>query len=406
VPVGGSKHGGWQDGPITPHVRVADPALPAVEALFDEARVAEMLAAAAPEGVSGPIDGVRGVSVRYKPGQRAIARYDVDVAGATHLAAIRVERNPKKVGRQEGPGRTIGADGHALITWYPDDETMPVLAYGAALGDVLGLPGSPVLLAYKPAARAVVRVGDAIVKTYSDSAHYDLAARALQSVTAVAADHGIETAALVAVHPDHRATVQAAVDGEPGHRDRDARLLGSVIRRVHGLALRDTVEQPAEWSLAAAARSAALITHLLPPLQPAVEAVMRDIERAAPHDLELVTSHGDFEAGQVMVGERVPGGAAIVDLDMLCRAPAARDLANYAVHVIRGDGRDVGEAAGSLHALLDGYGSVPQTLAWHMATAALSRATSPFRKFMPDWPARVEAMVHAAADLLSGRLAA
>jgi len=200
--------------------------------------------------------------------------------------------------------------------------------------------------------------------------------------------------------------VQVALDGEPGDRDRDARELGAVLRRFHSLSVDGLVAQATDWSLASAASSAHLIGHLVPELQPALDALLRDLTNQQPVDLGLVTSHGDFEAGQVMVGARVPGGAAIVDLDMLCAAPPARDLANYAVHLVRGDGRDVSDAAGTLRVLLDGYGDTPPALAWHMATAALSRATSPFRKFMPDWPARVAAMVGAADDLLRGRLSA
>jgi acyl-CoA thioester hydrolase len=49
----------------------------------------------------------------------------------------------------------------------------------------------------------------------------------------------------------------------------------------------------------------------------------------------LVLSHGDFHAGQLLVGE---GSPAAIDFDRACAAPPALDLATYCAHLV--DGHD------------------------------------------------------------------
>jgi hypothetical protein len=43
-----------------------------------------------------------------------------------------------------------------------------------------------------------------------------------------------------------------------------------------------------------------------------------------------------------------------------------------------------------------GYGERPEGLPWYLATMMLRRAPHPFRRFEPEWPDRIEAMVRAA----------
>ena len=68
----------------------------------------------------------------------------------------------------------------------------------------------------------------------------------------------------------------------------------------------------------------------------------------------------------------------------------------------------VGPGGGARHALsvldglLDGYGGRPAGLRWHLSAALLRTAERPFRAQEEDWPARVEAGLAAAEDVLAG----
>jgi hypothetical protein len=83
----------------------------------------------------------------------------------------------------------------------------------------------------------------------------------------------------------------------------------------------------------------------------------------------------------------------VIDLDQLCLADPALDLATYAADVVRGRPGDRDAVERVLELLLDGYGSRPAGLHWHVAAAILGRAAHPFQRQLPSWPERVEAMV-------------
>jgi hypothetical protein len=84
---------------------------------------------------------------------------------------------------------------------------------------------------------------------------------------------------------------------------------------------------------------------------------------------------------------------AVIDLDELCLADPALDLATYAADVVRGRTGDLAGVEAVLEPLLDGYGGRPADLDWHLAAAILGRAAHPFHRQVPAWPERVEAMV-------------
>jgi thiamine kinase-like enzyme len=106
-----------------------------------------------------------------------------------------------------------------------------------------------------------------------------------------------------------------------------------------------------------------------------------------------VPAHGDFHADQLLLaGEEL----ALIDLDQLCLADPALDLATYAADVVRGRATDLESVQRVLEPLLGGYGGRPAALDWHLATAILERAAHPFQRQLPGWPERVDAMVAAA----------
>jgi aminoglycoside phosphotransferase (APT) family kinase protein len=109
-----------------------------------------------------------------------------------------------------------------------------------------------------------------------------------------------------------------------------------------------------------------------------------------------VSSHGDFEVGQLLCSG---GGVTLIDFDELCAAPRALDLATYAAHAARGGGAEAARAVAD--DLVHGYGRRPRGLVPYLASAILVRAEAPFRKLEDGWPERVEALVGAAEKVLA-----
>jgi aminoglycoside phosphotransferase (APT) family kinase protein len=111
----------------------------------------------------------------------------------------------------------------------------------------------------------------------------------------------------------------------------------------------------------------------------------------------VVPCHGDFHVGQL----RCSGDAvALIDFDEMTSAPPALDLGTFAVHELWGDEGDLDAAREILEELVEGYGSRPEGLDWYFSALILRRASHPFRRFRPDWPDRVGAMVQAAEAAL------
>ena len=172
-----------------------------------------------------------------------------------------------------------------------------------------------------------------------------------------------------------------------------ARAAGELLRSLHALPSA-APRLTAESRLAQAAKHAAVVTELLPALAARVEHLLARLEQSAPDEREGVLSHGDFEAGQLLVRDE---SLAVLDLDGLCVAAPALDHANYAAHVVHGPDT-LGEAHEVLARLADGYGATPAGLDWQLAAALVCRSSAPFRRFRDGWPERVEALVEAAEE--------
>jgi aminoglycoside phosphotransferase (APT) family kinase protein len=124
-----------------------------------------------------------------------------------------------------------------------------------------------------------------------------------------------------------------------------------------------------------------------------VTALGRRLTRERPAGLPLAAAHGDFHADQLLATD---GELAVIDLDGLCLAPAALDLATYAADVVRGRPADDERLA----AVLDGLGDRPPAFDWYLAAAILARATHPFQRLAEGWEERVPAMVATAEACL------
>ena len=337
----------------------------------------------------------------------------------------------------------------ALIQWYPLDLDLPTLAEPPArlleeldaAGWSLGgaVVGDPATLAYKPRRRAVLRVGEHVFKMYAEQAQFDRAAAGLQVASRL---HEIRTSALEGQLPERLLTVQRVLSGERPERAADvAREAGELLRELHAAspsvpagqrlpaaeasARRYASNLPAlpgrvlsgellhdldgardaripaalpSYQLSAAARSAGLVTAMLPNLARRMEALLRDLEETMPPIDRLVHSHGDFNARQLLMSP--DGVVAAVDFDSMCLAPAALDVADYAGHEVRGVADDVEQMSALLVDAVEGYGERPLGLSWYLATSIVRRSPEPFRYVEEEWPERIEGMVAAAEEAL------
>jgi Ser/Thr protein kinase RdoA (MazF antagonist) len=198
--------------------------------------------------------------------------------------------------------------------------------------------------------------------------------------------------------PERLVTVQPALSGSRPSRPADVAVeAGELLRDLHDSRRDRVAATDPSYQLEAAARSADLVTALLPALSRRLEALRRGLEAEQPVVDRLVPSHGDFNARQLLVR---PDGLAVVDFDAMCLAPAALDPATYAAYLVLGGPDDLDEALDVLEQLLTGYGERPPGLSWYLATCILRRAPRPFRYLDEHWPERVEGMIAASEAAL------
>lgn len=400
--------------PLPPY----DPGLPQLQRLLDPEAVAPLLQRSL--GAELGVGEVRPRSITYKPGRKLAVVYDVAIDGVEHGAVVIAEPRADLQARaaaarvaRPAAARTPAREPlayepacEALVQWLPLDIALPGLGvdpdelverlreHGLAVG---ADAGAPRLIAYKPLARAVVRVDGHVLKAYADERHLHAAASGLRAVGGRA---GFPSPSLEAVFADLRATVQDAL---PGQMPQDAvtvgRDAGALLRVLHDLPLADGHEaSAADWLRPAAERATAAWT-VAPALEPRLRQLLARLEDELPRAERWVTAHGDFAAGQLLVG---PDGLAVVDLDDVCLAAPALDLANYAAHLVQGDHDGLDRAREALAALVDGYEERPEDLSWYLSCALVSRTPAPFRRLDDDWPDRIGAIVAAAEEAIAG----
>jgi ATP-binding cassette subfamily B protein/subfamily B ATP-binding cassette protein MsbA len=328
------------------------------------------------------------VRVAYSPGRRVDVHYRTGAGDAVlsasgeDLAAL-VRLAPQLA--------SYDPDEDVLVTWLPFDPRLPALltpAYELARRLDLDLDGAPELLRYRPRHRAVLRWGAHVLKAYATKHSFDAAVAALR----VRAP--LRTAAFEAALPDLRLTMQRRLPGAgPDSAIDVAGEAGEAVARLQQARL-SLSPAPPERQLAAALKRAGLIAEIAPGVP--VARLARRLRETLPAS-ELRPAHGDFHVDQLLLGG---DGLAVIDLDGLCLAPPALDLATYAADVVRGRGADSGAIAAVLDPLIDGYGGPPPDLEWHLATAILTRAAHPFQRQADGWQNRVRNMVAAAEAVL------
>jgi len=289
----------------------------------------------------------------------------------------------------------------ALIQWLPLDIWLPALASSVGqwrqllkhAGVTTGIGrGEPVLLAYKPRRRAVLRLGRHVVKVYAGEDDFERAARGLATLDRLG---HVPSPRCEAVIPTASATVQTLLRGRSPAAPLDvAGPAGQLLADLHRAKAEGAEVVSPSSQLAAAARSAALATTVVPELADRLGRLLADLENSLPSGLPEVLSHGDFHARQLLVHRQE---LSLVDPDELCVAPAALDLATFAAHLVGvGGADDLTDTGHALDALVDGYGDRPDALGWYLATAVLRRAPGPFRTLDDHWPQAVTAQVAAA----------
>ena len=410
-----------------------DPALPRLPLLLAPDAMAPILHRSL--GPYAPFPQVRVHHVRYVPGAKLVVHYDVGLDGRRYDAVAMIAASPYLARRADKPknlalARLAGGRSPApmplhyepeldvLIHWYPLDLELPALAEPPerlvdelqAAGASLRAVGDPTTLGYKPRRRAVLRVGEHVLKIYARQEDF---VAAIAGLEASAGLRSVRTAALEGHLPARLVTVQTLLAGaHPARPAAVAREVGALLGElqtagaaVEALKAPLVVQAPQAGVLTAlpaqqlslAEAAATYVTAILPPLRGRLEALLRRLEATVPSIDTLVLSHGDFTARQLLV---TPDGLAVIDLDAMRLAPAALDPATYAAYLVVGRPDDLDEAAEVLDGLLEGYGGRPLGLSWYLSTSILRQAGYSFRYFNEHWPERVEGMVTAAEAAL------
>jgi hypothetical protein len=354
-----------------------DAGLPGSEVLFDVEALRGLLGA-------GTDAAVRLRYVEHEPGERAVAMVAVD----GRLAAVSV-----------GATATVG-DG-VQVAWYPDDPGLPGLRSGwapllDALGVELGDQVEPERLTWVPHRRLVVSVGDVVVKLHASGDETQWAVDCAATVAAVvrvpdvlAADTGL------AAHVQRRVTGRAL-----GREDAIERIAPAceVLEHLRELAAARLVPYTADELLAHGRRVAGLVGFVAPHERRRLDDVIGRLVERRPGAAGLVAAHGDFNVGQLLVGD--DGTLVLVDTDTLCAAAPGYDPASYAANLVAGRPGDLDDAhrtLGAFHARLPGLDR--SELDWFLAAMVMRRLDRGLRRYKRDWPARTERLVDAAVEL-------
>lgn len=394
-----------------------DRALPQMSRLLDTAGMRPILQRSLRRDLgSAPLEDLSIARVRYDPHQKIIVHYRATVGGRDHHAVATVIAHQDLGAKVRGArftemaevvnGRSPGVepvihdpDIDAIITWLPFDVKLPGLAIEPSeLADRLSRDGAPiaederepVVIGYKPGSRAVLRLGNHVLKAYGKDSQFNSAVTGLLASgrASLLPAPRMQTALC-----DLRLTVQAAVEGTtPAEAIHAASRAGAFLRELQEHEFKDLAPAPPDSQLAEASRHARLAGAVVPELAPRLEGLIDRLARSMPAAVPLTSSHGDFHVDQLIADE---DRLVVIDFDGMCKAPAALDVATYAADVVRGRKEDLKRVYGVLDPLCVGYGSTPDYMAWYLATAILCRVTHPFRAQTSGWRERMETMVHA-----------
>lgn len=363
-----------------------DAGLPGSEVLFDVEALRELLGAGA-DAV------VRLRYVEHEPGERAVAMVAVD----GRLAAVSV-------------GAVAPAADGVQVAWYPADPGLPGLrrgwtplldALGVELVDQDGHEVVPERLTWVPHRRLVVAVGDVIVKLHADGDETQWAVDCAAMVREV-----VRVPDVLAADTALAAHVQRRVAGRALGREDALECIAlscELLEQLGQLEAARLVPYTTDELVAHGRRVAGLVGFIAPHERGRLDDVVACVEAHRPDAGALVAAHGDFNVGQLLVGD--DGSLVLVDTDTLCAAGAGYDPASYAANLVAGRPGDVDDARQALAAFaarrpeLDRAEFDRAELDWYLAAMVLRRLDRGLRRYKRDWPARTERLIDAAVEL-------
>lgn len=395
----------------------ADPSLTQLPRLLDPHEMAPLLGRTV--SASRTPD-VRVHSVRYKPGDNVVVQYAVttELGWSTAVAyastsadlAAKPHRRRHRAATRRAATKAPAVEpfGYlpevsALVQWLPLDVRLPLLGLNAkrlnrrlvAAGLQPAEDAKPKLLRYWARRRAVVRFGPYVLKTYRHPQDY---LEAEQGLRAAAHLHRVPTPNFEAALPSRLTTVQQRVRSHsPSLRPAESEPAGALLADLHAESVPGLrVTTPADI-LAKSAVGADLIGFLLPEVKGTLDALLSRLEDTMPTDLAAATSHGNYHAGQLLANKE---GLVLIDVDRLCLASPAFDLASFAAHVAFGRKDEMELLTTALDSLILGYGSRPAGLEWWLSNCLLRRASVPFRCQDEQWAGAVTNLVGSARKAL------
>jgi thiamine kinase-like enzyme len=375
----------------SPRALPVDPALPELAELTDPELAVKVLSFRSP----WPLESARVRYLEHDPGRSFLI----------HLHATSgAERHDVVVSRSRDLDSEGGGTDNLRVAWFPMDHGLPMLADPARLTELLQLdPDCPhLLLAWVPQHRAVLRVGDVVVKLYPTVAQATVSRDHLETVSRL-----LPSAHLVRAEVAAGAVAQTALNGEPLTRNEalpEARAAARVARTLHAATSAGLTaglrEHTPEAMLEMCDPVIRLTAFAQPELAARIHTLVDRLRESAPVAEQLVLSHGDFNWGQLI---RTPGGElALLDTDTLCVAPAAFDLASYATNLASGRDQDLTLAMSVIDELVEGYGARPPDLQWWLTATLLRRLDRALRRLKRDWPQRTETLLSAAERTMPG----
>jgi hypothetical protein len=318
-----------------------DAALPQLPLIEDRQEVARLLA---PELDLDDVE-VQRRDTKYEPGVRCVSGFEIrgrDRASAVHgavemtpadVAAYPLTRDPRL------PGLASALDPEAVAP-----RLDPLLTF-----DVAGVPWQTAPVRYKPGARCVIRyemaapegvavlfgklVARGVVRQAEMISGLDQASRQVDSapwvppVVAVWPDIGVVLQPAVSPAVDlHSLAGDLSAGAISAFEDAGAAVAGLHQCRPHGLKSRflgDDLDELREM--------APTVTAADHDLGQRYAAVVDLIGKSVPESpAEVVTSHGALRTDQLLIsGDRL----VLIDLDTVCHAEPARDLANLLAYL-------------------------------------------------------------------------